>query len=141
MRSRVAPSARRRLRRTLWCVAWALVISAPVLALAQTAPADSRADTEIRALITGLGQSGCRFQRNGHWHDAARAQAHLQRKYDYARRRQLAGDAETFIDQAATRSSFSGRPYRVACPGQPEVDARDWFRARLASLRGRPAPR
>ena len=60
MRSRVAPSARRRLRRTLWCVAWALVISAPVLALAQTAPADSRADTEIRALITGLGQSGCR---------------------------------------------------------------------------------
>ena len=34
MRSRVAPSARRRLRRTLWCVAWALVMSAPVLALA-----------------------------------------------------------------------------------------------------------
>ena len=141
MRSRVAPSARRRLRRTLWCVAWALVMSAPVLALEQTAPADSRADTEIRALITGLGQSGCRFQRNGRWYEADQAQAHLQRKYDYARRKHMAGDAEAFIDQAASRSSFSGRAYRVACPGQPEVDAGTWFRARLASLRTGTAPR
>ena len=116
----------------LLAIAWAMPAAA--------APADT-ADGEIRALIAVLAQSPCRFQRNGSWYDAPRAAAHLQRKYDYARRRQLAGDAETFIDQAATRSSFSGRPYRVACAGQPEVDAGDWFRARLASLRGRPAPR
>ena len=53
----------------------------------------------------------------------------------------MAGDAEAFIDQAASRSSFSGRAYRVACPGQPEVDAGTWFRARLASLRTGTAPR
>ena len=43
--------------------------------------------------------------------------------------------------QEVSRSSFSGRAYRVACPGQPEVDAGTWFRARLASLRTGTAPR
>ena len=89
----------------------------------------------IRALIAQLGQSQCRFQRNGRWHDAATAQAHLQRKYDVARRRGLSGSAEDFIARAASRSSLSGRAYRVACPGQREDDAGDWFRARLADLR------
>ena len=141
MRSRPAP--RPRGTRALAALPWLLVACLPAMVHAQPAVPTPAAvtDSEVRALIAAIGQSGCRFQRNGHWHDAARAQAHLQRKYDYARRRQLAGDAETFIDQAATRSSFSGRPYRVACPGQPEVDAGDWFRARLDSLRGRPAPR
>ncbi len=141
MRSRQAP--RPRGARGLAPVAWLLVACLPAMVHAQPAvptPA-AVADSEVRALIAAIGQSGCRFQRNGRWHDAAQAQTHLQRKYDYARRRHLAGDAETFIDQAASRSSFSGRPYRVACPDQPELDAGDWFRARLASLRGRPVPR
>ncbi|MBO9717083.1 MAG: DUF5329 family protein [Pseudoxanthomonas sp.] len=93
------------------------------------------ADAEIRALIAQLGQSSCRFQRNGRWYDAVAAQAHLQRKYDWAQRRGMEGDAEAFIERAASRSSFSGRAYRVACPGQAEVDAGDWFRKRLAALR------
>ena len=96
---------------------------------------------EISGLMQALESSGCRFQRNGRWYEADQAQAHLQRKYDYARRKHMAGDAEAFIDQAASRSSFSGRAYRVACPGQPEVDAGTWFRARLASLRTGTAPR
>lgn len=139
MRRRAAPPSGRRLARAMWGLPWLLAACAPVLAQSQ-AP-DARADAEIRALITSLGQSGCRFQRNGSWYEATQAQAHLQRKYDYARRKQLAGDAEAFIEQAASRSSFSGRPYRVACPGQAEVDAGTWFRARLASLRSGTAPR
>ncbi|AKC85568.1 hypothetical protein WQ53_01090 [Pseudoxanthomonas suwonensis] len=95
----------------------------------------AQADAEIRALIAGLADSGCRFQRNGRWHDADDAGAHLQRKYDWARRRQLSGDAETFIERAASRSSLTGRAYRVACPGRAEADAGEWFRARLAALR------
>lgn len=105
------------------------------------AQGDTTADAEIRALVSGLGQSGCRFQRNGRWHAASDAQAHLQRKYEWARKRGLTGDAEAFIDQAASRSSLSGRAYRVACPGQAEADAGDWFRMRLAALRASPAPR
>jgi hypothetical protein len=121
-----------RARRNRRFRAWALVAALAPQAHAQAPVA---ADAEIRALIAQLGESSCRFQRNGRWYDAAAAQAHLQRKYDWARRRGMEGDAEAFIERAASRSSFSGRAYRVACPGQPEADAGDWFRVRLDALR------
>jgi len=114
-----------------------LALVVPASSSAQTPDADA----EIRALIARLGDSGCRFQRNGRWHDAADAQAHLQRKYDWARRRGLSGSAEDFIDKAASRSSFTGRAYRVACPGQAEREAGAWFGALLADLRAAAAPR
>ncbi|MCG8276733.1 DUF5329 domain-containing protein [Stenotrophomonas sp. NLF4-10] len=91
---------------------------------------------EIEGLMQALEQSGCRFQRNGRWHGAAEVRDHLQRKYDYLRKRELAGSAEQFIDNAASRSSLSGKPYRVACPGRSEQDAAPWFRQQLAGLRG-----
>ncbi len=90
---------------------------------------------EITALIARLGQSQCRFQRNGSWYDADRARQHLQRKYDYLQARGMASTAEQFIEQAASRSSVSGKPYRVACPGRPETDAADWFDEQLRQLR------
>ena len=111
------------------------VLLAAALAVPAQAQPSAAADAEIRALLAQLGASSCRFQRNGRWYDASAAQAHLQRKYDGARRRRMQGDAEAFIAQAASRSSMTGRPYRVSCPGQPETDAGDWFRARLHALR------
>lgn len=110
-------------------------------ALPAVAAAADPADGEIRALIAALADSPCRFQRNGSWYDAPRAAAHLQRKYDYLRRRGQAGDAQQFIERAASTSSVSGRPYRVACPGQPERDAGPWFDDQLRMLRRHPAPR
>lgn len=107
------------------------VLPTPLLAAAGSA-----AGAEIDALIAGIGSSGCRFQRNGQWHDAAQAKAHLQRKRAWLQRRGLAGDAELFIARAATASSVSGRVYRIACPGQPESDSAAWFTARLQQLRG-----
>ena len=61
-----------------------------------TAAADPQA--EIDALIAALAGSGCEFQRNGSWHGAARAKAHLQRKYDWLRRRGLADTSELFFN-------------------------------------------
>ena len=90
---------------------------------------------EIDGLIGELGRSGCEFERNGSWHDAKRAQAHLQRKYEWLRKRDLAGTAEQFIDRAASRSSVSDKPYRVRCPGKPVVDSATWFRGVLQHLR------
>ena len=115
-----------------------LAVCFPLLAPAAT---PTRADTEIRALMTEVGQSGCRFQRNGRWHEAFQAQAHLQRKYDWAVRKGLAGSAEDFITRAASGSSLTGRAYRIACPGQSEVEAGDWFSQRLARLRAHTTPR
>jgi hypothetical protein len=112
----------------------ALALIAPGLALA--APTDS-ARREIAGLIGALDGSNCRFQRNGSWHDAAEARAHLQRKYDYLLKKDKVDTAEQFIERAASQSSMSGKAYRIACPGQPEQTAAVWFGARLKALRQR----
>ena len=65
----------------------------------------------------------------------AQAKAHLQRKYDWLRKRGLADTPELFIERAASRSSTSGRAYRVRCPGKAETPAADWFDDRLRRLR------
>jgi len=103
---------------------------------AQAAPGEA-ARREIAGLIGALDGSSCRFQRNGSWHDAAEARAHLQRKYDYLLRKDKVDTVEQFIERAASQSSMSGKPYRIACPGQPEQTAAVWFTARLAALRQR----
>jgi len=90
---------------------------------------------EISGLMQALESSGCRFQRNGSWHDPAQARTHLQRKYDYLLKRDMVDSSEQFIERAASRSSISGRAYRVACPGAAEQDAAPWFLAKLRQLR------
>lgn len=58
--------------------------------------------------------------------------------YDQLRRRDLLDSAEQFIERAASRSSVSGRPYRIACPGQAEQNTSDWFAERLRMQRKPP---
>ena len=111
----------------------AAVLAAP---LAHAAP-DPQAQREIAQLIGSLDGSTCQFQRNGSWHDAAAARAHLQRKYDYLLKKKLVDTPEQFIERAASQSSMSGKPYRIRCPGQPEQTAAAWFGARLQALRQR----
>ncbi|HZX78043.1 DUF5329 domain-containing protein [Lysobacter sp.] len=94
-----------------------------------------QAQREIEQLIQALGASGCHFQRNGKWYPAADAQAHLRRKYDYLRKRDLVASAEQFIERAGTESSMSGKPYQVRCAGQAAVSSADWLRARLSAIR------
>jgi Family of unknown function (DUF5329) len=101
----------------------------------QTAKPAAAAPREIAALIDALGDSRCEFQRNGRWYAAAAARAHLQRKYDYLRKRDLAPSAELFIERAASRSSMTDTAYRVRCPGKAEEASADWFLGRLRQLR------
>lgn len=84
--------------------------------------------------MDALSTSGCRFQRNGSWHGTAEARAHLQRKYNYLLKKDKVDSAEQFIDRAASRSSMSGRAYRVKC-GSIEQDASAWFKSQLERLR------
>ena len=106
--------------------------------IASAAPAP-QAQREINALITGLGASGCQFERNGSWYDAKKAQAHLQQKYDYLRKRDMADTAELFIERAASESSMSGKPYHVRCAGRATEPSAAWFKRRLQALRAAPA--
>ncbi|MGX5731862.1 DUF5329 domain-containing protein [Pseudoxanthomonas beigongshangi] len=117
-----------------------LICGVASLAMTAMAAPNEQARREITQLMDGLSNSKCEFQRNGKWYGRVDARAHLQRKYDYLLKRDLVDTAEQFIERAASKSSLSGRAYRVRCPDQPEQDAGAWFLARLKSLRGSGAP-
>jgi hypothetical protein len=124
-------------RRLAWLLAG---LALPIAGVAAAATPAVQADHEIQALIDALPASDCRFQRNGRWYDGAAAADHLRRKYAWLRQRGMVDDSAGFIALAASRSSVSGRPYRVACPGQPERDAADWFGRQLARQRRHETP-
>lgn len=89
---------------------------------------------EIEHLMDYIGASTCRFVRNGKVYDAAAARAHIQKKYDYGRKR--IRTAEDFIRYAATASSMSGKPYRIRC-GAQEMLCADWLAEELRRYRQR----
>lgn len=103
--------------------------------LLPAAAAEPDGQGEIARLIDALATSDCRFERNGKWYGAAEAKVHLQRKYDWLRKRDLAATAEQFIAGAASSSSVSGKPYHVQCPGQARQASADWFKQQLQRLR------
>ena len=90
-------------------------------------------------MLHALGTSQCAFFRNGTWHDSAEAERHLKRKLDYFEHRRLLSTADAFIDDAASRSSMSGKAYQVRCAGKPAQASADWLRQKLSELRQREA--
>lgn len=117
-----------------------VILLALLLPAAVQAAPSAVAQREIKGLMDALSASSCEFQRNGTWHGRDEARKHLQRKYDYLLKRNLADTAEQFIERAASKSSISGRAYQVRCPGQPVQPAATWFRTKLDALRGSAAP-
>lgn len=117
------------------------IVAALLLLLSANAPAQEPsavAKREIAHLFQFLERSGCEFQRNGTWHEPGKASAHLQKKYVYLLAKELVPTAETFIERAASKSSITGRPYRVRCTGHPAIDSRNWFTAELLRTRKPP---
>jgi len=90
---------------------------------------------EVDFLLGYIEGSGCDFYRNGTWHDPKAAQAHLRDKYRYLVVRNLINTTEDFIEKAATRSSFSGQPYKVRCQNGATVTANQWLHAELVRFR------
>lgn len=119
-------------------LALTIAVAASMAATASAAPT-AKAQREIDALIAGLGSSGCEFERNGSWYDAKAARDHLQTKYNYLRKHDMADTAELFIERGATKSSMSGKAYHVRCQGKPAETSERWFKQRLQALRAVPA--
>jgi len=110
---------------------WAAAAVA-VSAFAAVPSASTKA--EIDQLLTKLQSSGCQFERNGSWHDATEARAHIERKYRYLLKKELVGSTEDFIKLAATQSSVSGKPYQVKC-GNQQVTSSRWMTDQLKQVR------
>jgi len=113
--------------------AFALLLA---LAAGSALAAPSPARPEIDALLARLQGSGCAFQRNGSWYDAAEARTHLLRKLEYLEDRDLAQTTEQFIDRAASESSMSHKPYLVRCGNAAPVESKAWLTQQLKVLRG-----
>lgn len=92
------------------------------------------AKAEIDQLLTRLQSSGCQFERNGSWHNANEARAHIERKYQYLLKKELVGSTEDFIVGAATQSSMSGKPYQVKC-GNVQLTSAQWMTEQLKQVR------
>jgi len=99
-------------------------------------PAAQRA--EVEHLLSFLRGSGCQMIRNGAAHDGEEAARHVQRKYDHFR--DEITSTEEFVEHSASRSTVSGKAYRVQCPGEPALASRDWLLRELEAYRRRPNP-
>jgi len=127
-----------RLRRMLTLMT-AGAITALLAAHAAAQPTRPATD-EIQTLLAAIEKSGCEFYRNGSWHTATDARAHLVRKLAEVERRHPPKSADEFIEVVATRSSISGEPYRVRCPGVAPIASAVWFRQTLERSRQTAAP-
>ena len=104
---------------------------------AVAADVDLAAQKEIAHLLDYLKQSNCQFGRNGSWFGPDEAVAHINIKYQYLLRKKAIRSADNFIDRAASKSSISGEPYRVACGESAAVESAEWFRGELDVFRKR----
>ena len=71
--------------------------------------------------------------RNGREHDSAEAVEHIRRKYRHFD--DEIDSAESFIEYSATRSTMSGKPYSIRCPGEAEQPSASWLLEELARYR------
>lgn len=112
-----------------------LALPATFAGVAAGAGPPNATQAEVKRLLDFVAASGCAFERNGIWHDAAAARAHMAHKYEFLAARGLIVTTEDFIDKAATRSSLSGQAYQVKCPTSTPMGAGQWLRAALVRLR------
>ena len=113
-----------------------LLVAALIAGAAQAAEPSAMAKKEIQYLFSYLESSGCQFLRNGSWYSAKDASSHLQQKYKYLLNKGMISTAESFIEQGATNSSMSRKPYRVRCGSDGKIEASGpWFIAELAKYR------
>lgn len=112
-----------------------MLAAALMAASAAGAATPEPARGEITHLLGAVEKSGCKFNRNGSWHDALAARKHLEKKFSYMDKRDLAPTAEAFIARGASTSSSSGKPYELQCAGAKTVTGSEWLTAELKRYR------
>lgn len=103
--------------------------------LCQADQLSAASQQEIAHLFSYLEHSGCQFNRNGSWHNAKDAAAHLDEKYQYLLKKNQISSTESFIEKAASKSSITGIPYKVKCGNAEAVESAVWFKTELDRYR------
>lgn len=95
-------------------------------ALPASAKLSAHEEARINAMLDALAvKKEIAFVRNGDAHTAEEAVSHLRLKLSKTRNR--LDTAEQFIDNVASSSSLSGKPYRVKIPGESEQNAQPYL--------------
>lgn len=100
-----------------------------------TSNLNPESEKQIDHLLSFISSSSCKFMRNGTWHEASDAAKHINKKYDYVLGKGLVDTPEDFIKYSATKSSLSGRKYKVKCGVEPEIESSEWLLTELALFR------
>lgn len=117
----------------------AVLVTTAIMALLSM---DARSDVpdadrhEVLHLLDYLRTSDCAMERNGKNYDSEGAYSHVKRKYEYFR--DEIRTSEDFIEYSASKSTMSGKYYRVVCKDESAVLTRDWLLEELRNYRERP---
>ena len=104
-----------------------------LVVLSFAAHADEVMDLEIDYILNAVVSSACIFIRNGKEHGPEAAKDHLTLKRSRGKR--YYSNADEFIENMASSSSWSGMPYYIRCGDGEQQLAGDWFSAVLAEYR------
>lgn len=111
-------------------IAFALIALTPPAALATPSPAEGAA---IDHLIAFVKESKLEFIRNGVSYAGPAAADHLAMKY--AATKDRLSTADEFIDNIASKSSLTGKPYMIVWPDGTQAVAADWLHEELKKYR------
>ena len=98
---------------------------------AGTAFADTQ--QEINHLLEFVANTSCQYERNGSVYDGVRAEKHIKRKYEYFMDK--INSAEDFIKYSATKSTMSGKQYKIHCENIATQNSSDWLLDELKKYR------
>jgi hypothetical protein len=90
---------------------------------------------EVRHLLEFVKTSACFVSRNGSKHNGKSAAKHMGKKYKHFR--DDIKTTEDFIRLSATKSTMSGKLYKVTCPGQTTINTHDWLLSELKAFRSK----
>lgn len=96
-----------------------------------TAVADTQ--QEINHLLEFVSNTTCQYERNGTVYDGARAEQHIKKKYEYFKDK--INSAEDFIKYSATKSTMSGKQYKIHCANMAIQNSSDWLLKELKRYR------
>ena len=88
---------------------------------------------EIDHLLVFVGNSECRFERNGKSYAGKEAAEHIGEKYAYFESE--FDSAERFIELTATKSTLSGKYYMILCGDNEKIKSKDWMLQELKTYR------
>ncbi len=106
-----------------------ILVVMPMMLFAEGDGSVDNEQEKIYYLLDKIEESGAIFVRNGAEHTSKKAREHLELKLQ--RGAKYAKTAEDFIENLASKSSFTGESYTMKFPDGKEVKSGDWLREQL----------